>query len=101
MNISWIVFACVFGGALFGMSLRATLPEQHLSVDSKSTLTLVMGLMGTMSALVLGLLIATAQSSFSTRNSEFTKMSANIILLDRVLAHYGSEAKKGRDLLQR
>jgi hypothetical protein len=57
--------------------------------------------MGTMSALVLGLLIATAQSSFSTRNSEFTKMSANIILLDRVLAHYGSEAKKVRDLLQR
>jgi hypothetical protein len=44
INVSWIVFACVFGGALLGMSLRANLPEQHLSADSKSTLNLVMGL---------------------------------------------------------
>jgi hypothetical protein len=101
MSISWIAFACVFGGALFGMLLRATLPEHHLSVDSKGALTLVMGLIGTMSALVLGLLIATAQSSYNTRRSEFTQMSANIILLDRVLAHYGPEANTVRDLLRR
>jgi Flp pilus assembly protein TadB len=60
-----------------------------------------MGLIGTMSALVLGLLIATAQSSFSARSGEFTQMSANIILLDRLLAHYGNEAKNVRDLLRR
>lgn len=101
MSISWIVFACVFGGALLGMFLRATLPEHHLNADSKSVLNLVIGLIGTMSALVLGLLVATAQSSYSTRSSEFTQMSANIILLDRVLAHYGPETKEVRDLLRR
>jgi Protein of unknown function (DUF4239) len=100
MAISWIAFVCVFGGALIGIFLGYALPEHHLSADSKNVLNLVMGLIGTMSALVLGLLIATAQSSFSTRNAEFTQMSANIILLDRVLARYGSETKDARALLR-
>jgi hypothetical protein len=100
MSLSLIMFACVFGSASFGMLLRATLPEHHLNVDSKNVLTLVIGLIATMSALVLGLLVATAQGSYSTRNSEIRQMSANIILLDRVLAHYGSEAKKVRELLR-
>jgi hypothetical protein len=52
-------------------------------------------------ALVLGLLIATAESSYTTQSGEFTQMSANFILLDRVLAHYGPESKEARDLLQR
>jgi hypothetical protein len=100
MSISSIVFACVFGGALLGMLLRAILPEHHLSADSKSSLSLVMGLIGTMSALVLGLLVATAESSYSTRKSEFTQMSANVVLLDRTLAHYGPETKPARGLLR-
>jgi hypothetical protein len=54
-----------------------------------------------MSAFVLGLLVATAESSCNTRSSEFTQMSANIILLDRVLAHDGPEGKEVRDLLRR
>jgi hypothetical protein len=58
MEISWIVFGCVFAGALLGMLLRATLPVQHQSADSKDVLKLLAGLIGTMSALVIGLLIA-------------------------------------------
>lgn len=100
MSISSIVFGCVFGGALLGMLLRAILPEHHLSADSRSSLSLVMGLIGTMSALVLGLLVATAESSYSTRKSEFTQMSANVVLLDRALAHYGPETKTARGLLR-
>ena len=100
MSISWIVFSCVFGGALLGMLLHAILPEHHLSSESKSALSLVMGLIGTMAALVLGLLVATAQGSYSTRSSEFTQMSANIILMDRILAHYGPETKEARELLR-
>jgi hypothetical protein len=99
--ISWIMFACVFGGALLGMFLRATLPEHHQSTDSKDVLKLLIGLIGTMAALVIGLLIATAASSYATRRSEFTQMSANIVLLDRALANYGPEAKEARDLLRR
>ena len=98
--IRLIVFACVFGGALFGMLLRGVLPEQHLSADSKDTVRLGMGLIGTMTALVLGLLVASAKSYYDNQSSELTEMSAKIVLLDRVLAHYGPETKEARDLLQ-
>jgi hypothetical protein len=97
--IRLIVFACVFGGALFGMFLRSVLPEHQLSADSKDTVRLGMGLIGTLTALVLGLLIASAKNFYDTQSSELTEMSAKIVLLDRVLAHYGPEAKEVRDLL--
>src|ERR1700693_336635 len=98
--IRLIVFACVFGGALFGMFLRGVLPEQHLSADSKDTVRLGMGLIGTLAALVLGLPIASAKNFYDTQSSELTEMSAKIVLLDRVLAHYGPETKELCDLLQ-
>jgi len=100
MSIGWIVLACVFGGALLGMALRLILPEHHLSMESKDVIKLGMALTATMSALVLALLINSAKSSFDAQRSEVTQISANIILLDRVLAHYGPETKEARDLLR-
>ena len=99
MNIGWIVLACVFGGALLGMALRRVLPEHHLSAESKDVIKLGMALTATMSALVLALLINSAKSSYDAQRNEITQISANIILLDRVLAHYGPEAKEARNLL--
>jgi hypothetical protein len=98
--ISGIVFVCIFGGALLGMLLRAVLHERHLNADSKDVVKLGMGLIATMSALVLGLLIASAKSSFDAQRNGLAQMSANIIILDRVLAHYGPEAKDARDLVR-
>ncbi len=100
-TIGGIVLACVFGGALLGMLIRSVLPEHHLSTDSKDVVKLGMGLIGTMAALVLGLLIASAKGSYDTRAAEITQLSANVILLDRVMAHYGPETKDARDLLRR
>ena len=60
---SLVVFSCVFGGALLGLFLRTVLPEHHLNADSKSTITVGMGLIGTMAALVLGLVVSSAASS--------------------------------------
>jgi hypothetical protein len=100
LAISAIVFACVFGGTLFGMILRAILPDKHLSAESKDVIKLGMGLVGTMTALVLGLLIASAKSSFDTQRNGLAQLSANIILLDRALAHYGPESKDVRDMLR-
>ncbi|TMA50560.1 MAG: hypothetical protein E6J76_11920, partial [Deltaproteobacteria bacterium] len=97
MAIGWIAFACVFGGALLGMFLRGVLPEHHLSQDSKDVVKLGMGLLGTTAALVLGLLIASAKSSFDTQNTEVKQAAANIVLLDRALAQYGPETKDARD----
>ena len=82
MTISWIVFACVFAGALLGILLRRILPKHHLSEDSKDVVKLGMGLIATMAALVLALLIASAKSSHDTQSTEVTEMSADFILLD-------------------
>jgi hypothetical protein len=98
--VSSITFAFVFGGALLGMSLRAALPEHYLDSDSKDAVKVGMGLVATMAALVLGLLIASAKSSYDTQNNELTDMSSKLVLLDRVLAHYGPESKEARDQLR-
>jgi hypothetical protein len=98
--IRLIVFACTFGGALLGMLLRKVLPQPHLTADSKETVRLGMGMVATMTALVLGLLVASAKNFYDTQSSELTQLSANVVLLDRVLAHYGPEAKEVRDLLR-
>ncbi|MBV8141255.1 MAG: hypothetical protein JOZ60_04330 [Verrucomicrobia bacterium] len=99
-TVRLIVFACIFGATILGMILRAVLPEHHLSGDSKDTVRLGMGMVATMAALVLGLLVASAKSFYDAQSSELTQLSANVILLDRVLAHYGPETKEVRDLLR-
>jgi hypothetical protein len=91
-----IVIACcvlvfAFGGALLGMSVRSRLPEQHLNADSRDVVKLGIGLIATMSALVLSLLVASASRSYDAQRSQLTQMSVNIVLLDRALAHYGPD----------
>jgi hypothetical protein len=98
--ISSIVFACVFGGAVLGQFLRTALPQPHLNSDSKDAVKVGMALVATMAALVLGLLVSSAKGSFDAQNTEQTEMSAKVVLLDRVLAHYGPDTKEPRDLLR-
>jgi hypothetical protein len=98
--ISFMTFAFVFAGALFGIFLQRVLPLNHVDSNSKDVVKLGVGLVGTMAALVLGLLIASAKSSFDTQSAELTEMSSKLILLDRVLAHYGPEAHESRDLVR-
>jgi hypothetical protein len=86
ITIGLLVFTCVFGGSLLGLVLRAHLPEDHLSEKTKNVVALGMGLVGTMAALVLGLLVASAKASYDTQSAELTQVSANIITLDRILA---------------
>ncbi len=94
------VLACVFGGALLGITLRSVLPAQHLSTDSKDIVRLSAGLVGTIAALVLGLLVASAKGSYDSQASEVTQMSAQVALLDRLLAHYGADAGEARGKLR-
>src|SRR5262249_23267514 len=100
LTISCIIFACIFGGALLGMMLRGILPEEHLSAESKDIIKLGMGLIGTMTALVLGLLVASAKSSFDAQRTGLAQLAGNVIFLDRALAHYGTEAKDVREMLR-
>lgn len=101
ISSSAVIFACLFGAALIGMMLRKILPEHHLSSDTKDTVKLAMGLVATMAALVLGLLIAAATDKYDSESAGVTQMAAKLIYLDRILANYGPESKDVRKLLKK
>lgn len=104
MNSMWvsaIIFVCVFGGSLLGLAIRTVLPGHHLSGDAKEAVKLGAGLVATLTALVLGLLISTSKGTFDATSTMLTQSGAKILLLDRVLANYGPETQEIRGLLQR
>ena len=89
-------FACLVVAIALGMRLRRRLPDHHLSADSKDAVKLAMGLVATMTALVLGLLVSSAKGSYDTARSEILQMAAKVAFLDRVMALYGPEAADAR-----
>ena len=98
--VGTIVFAGTFGGVLLGMWLRTTLPEHHLNNESRDTVRLGAGLIATMTALVLGLVTASAKSSFDSVNTAVKQTAVDILTLDRILARYGPETREIRGALQ-
>ena len=96
-----IVFGSLFGSMLLGMRLRAVLPPNHLSEEAKDSVRVAMASVATMTALVLGLLVASTKSSYDAKRNEVTQMAAKIDYLDRVLANYGPDTKETRALLHR
>ena len=98
--ISIVTFALVFGGALLGMYFRNALSDDHLRDDVRDVIRLSTGLIGTIAALVLGLLIASAKSSYDARSTQIKQITANIILLDGLLQQYGPDARKLRIMLR-
>ncbi len=99
LAVSLIAFVCIFGGALFGISLGTLLPEHHVSEDSRDVVKLGTGIIATLAALVLGLMISSAKGTFDSMSNELKQSAAKIVLLDRVMAQYGPETKEIRDLL--
>lgn len=98
--ISLVIFGCVVGAVLMGRTLSRHLPEDHLSAETKETVKLAMGLLATMSALLLGLLVASAKGSYDNARSEVIQMAAKVVFLDRVLTGYGPETAEARALLR-
>jgi hypothetical protein len=96
MSIALISLTCIFGGVLFGMWLSNLLPDHHLSSESKDTVKLGAGIVATMAALVLGILVGSAKSSFDTITNGITEVGTKVIMLDRTLAQYGPESKDVR-----
>lgn len=101
VTITLIVFGCVFGAAVLGIVLRHLLPEHHFSADTKDTVKLAMGFVGTMSALILGLLVASAKDSYDKQSSGVTQMAAKVIYLDRMLANFGPETTEVRTIYRK
>lgn len=100
-SIGLVVFICLCGASAVGMLLRMYLPDHHLSADSKDVIKLATAVVGTLSALALGLLIASAKNTYDRAQTELQTSAAHLILLDRVLAHYGPPAHDARGLLRK
>lgn len=94
--IGLVVFACTFGAAMAALVLRPHLPESHVSEDTKDTVKIGIGLIATMTALILGLVTASAKSSFDELNTTIRHSAADILALNRSLERYGPETAEIR-----
>jgi len=100
ISLAAILFLFLVGVTLLGARLRRLVPAEHLSADSKDAVKLALGLVATMTAILLGLLVSSAKSSFDTTRSEVMQMAAKIALLDRVLMLYGPQTADARHALR-
>lgn len=100
LTVAVVTFVLVSGGAWLGMCLRNALAED-LREDVRDVVKLTSGLIGTMAALVLSLLIASAKSSYDAKTTQIKQITANIIQIDLELEQYGSDAKNVRVMLRR
>jgi hypothetical protein len=99
--VGLIVLACTFAGALLGMWLRTALPEHQFDAESRDTVKVGIGLIAMMTALVLGLVTASAKSSFDAVDAAVKQSATQVLALDRALARYGSDTSEIRNGLQR
>ena len=97
--IAFIIFAFMLGGMLLGSTLRVILPDDHTQADSKDILMTSAGMMATLIALIIGLLVTSAKGTYDVTTLSITQTSAKIITLDYYLSRYGPEAKQVRKLL--
>ncbi|HEX2443937.1 MAG TPA: hypothetical protein VHJ77_08325 [Vicinamibacterales bacterium] len=101
LGFAFITFAVTLGAAVLGIALRRMLPQEHLNRESQDVIRLGMGLVATMTALLLGLVTATAKGSFDSQDVAVRNAAAGILSLDRLLARYGPETQPARAMLKR
>lgn len=97
---SVIVLVCVFASGMLGLSLRSILPERHLQEESLTMVRLCTGVIATLTALVLGLLVASAKANYDRASNQITSAAAAVVLLDRTLAQYGPQTAAARSSLR-
>ena len=100
LTLSGMIFVLTLGGIFLGALLRRALPGHHLDSHAKDVVRLGAGLIATIAALVLGLLIAAAKGSFDTQTGQVRQITANLILLDNILAQSGPEARAIREQIR-
>jgi hypothetical protein len=100
LGTSVLVLLFIFGSALVGALLRPRFPSEHVNLETKHLVHSVVGIIGTMTGMVLGLLVASAKSSYDSQRDGLSELAANIVVLDRSLAHYGPETQEARSALR-
>jgi hypothetical protein len=100
LAIGGLMFAATFGGALLGLALRSRLPQHHRDAETKDVVRVSIATVATLSALVVGLLIASAKTAFDERDSEVKHAAAQTLVLYRRLVNYGPETQEARAVLR-
>lgn len=98
--MGFLVFLIVFSGAITGMLLNRRLPESHLSKESQDVTRLSTGMLSVLASLLLGLLIASAKTSFDRIDGDVRHFSSTIIELGDTLRGIGPEAEGALELLR-
>jgi len=98
--VTILIAVTLFVALVVGMGIRSLLPQEHLSAESKDAVKVSMGMVATMTALLLGLLVSSAKGSYDTTRSELVQMAAKVAFLDRVLTMYGPDATEARGKLR-
>jgi hypothetical protein len=93
---SVLIFGLIFAGAGFGMFLRRILPQDHLGTAAKDAVQLAIGLVVTMTGLVLGMLVSSAKTYYDGQRNQIAAMAADIIILNDMMIAYGPETKQMR-----
>jgi hypothetical protein len=101
MTIALIAAGCISAGTLLGLVLSEMVPGHHLDANSKDAVKIGAGMISTLAALVLGLLVSSAKGSYDSTNAAITEGGAKVIMLDRILSNYGAETKAVRQELRR
>lgn len=96
MTVIALVFLCLAAAVLLGRISSQRLAERHLTVETRDTIKLSLGLVATMSALLLGLLVSSAKGAYDSQRQQVDELAAKVVLLDRVLTLYGAESAVSR-----
>lgn len=99
LGLTFLAFAVICGGAVFGFTLKRFLPERHLDSPTQDTVKLATGVVATLAALVLGLLIASAKQTFDARGAQVHTFVTNLTLLDRSMREYDPPLTEARQEL--
>ncbi len=96
-----VALLCLISGACVGWLLRQRLPEHHLARESTDVIKLAAGLMATLVAMILGLLVSSANTFHGQIETQYKQGLANVAQLDQYLRAIGPEAQGIRDQLRR
>ena len=97
--IGMLAFITIFAGGMAGLQLYRLLPEHHLTTETRDVVRLGIGMISILASLVLGLLTASAKSTFDDADRTMRSYTADIILLDGMLRNYGTEADTIRKMV--
>ncbi len=100
---SWHVmgwsFLSIFGCSMAGYLLRSLMREHQLSDPTREVVKLTAGVVASMTALVLGLLVASTKQSYDSKVGEIRTFVTNITLMDRSMRHYVPSLAPEREAL--